>query len=62
MVAPFEYASMPFALAAGLILWGDWPDWVALLGSALIVGGGLLVVVLENRSRHRVRRQAQIDY
>ncbi len=62
VVAPFEYASMPFALAAGLILWGDWPDWIALAGSALIIGGGLLVVVLENRARRRVTRQAQIDY
>ena len=62
VVAPFEYASMPFALAAGFVLWGDWPDWIALLGSALIIGGGLLVVVLENHARQRVRRQAQIDY
>ncbi|MDJ0777346.1 MAG: DMT family transporter [Gammaproteobacteria bacterium] len=62
VVAPFEYASMPFALAAGFILWGDWPDWIALAGSGLIIGGGLLVVMLENRSRRRVARQAQIDY
>ncbi len=62
VVAPFEYASMPFALAAGFILWGDWPDWIALVGSGLIIGGGLLVVMLENQSRKRISRQAQIDY
>jgi len=33
-IAPFEYASLPFALVVGYYLWGDWPDWPAFVGSA----------------------------
>jgi drug/metabolite transporter (DMT)-like permease len=50
VVAPFEYASMPYALIAGYYLWGDWPDWVSFTGSGLIILGSLLVIYLENRS------------
>ena len=56
-VAPFEYASLPFALVVGYYLWGDWPDWPAFVGTGLIIGSGLLVVYLENRERARETRQ-----
>lgn len=59
VVAPFEYAAMPFALLAGFTLWGDWPDGVAFAGSGLIVAGGLLVLYFENRARHRAARLAR---
>ena len=49
-VAPFEYASLPFALLVGYTLWGDWPDWISIAGSGLIIGSGLLMVFLENRA------------
>ncbi len=62
IVAPFEYTSMPYALAVGYLLWGDWPDWVSMIGSGLIICGGLLVIYLENRERIRASRPAQIDY
>lgn len=61
-VAPFEYASLPFALLVGLYLWGDWPDSRAFIGAALIIGGGLVVIFIENRARRRIARPAQIDY
>ena len=53
-VAPFEYASLPFALIVGYTMWGDWPDWVSFAGSGLIILSGLLVVFLENRKRSRI--------
>ena len=49
-VAPFEYASLPFALIVGYTMWGDWPDWIAFVGSGFIIGSGLLVVFLERRT------------
>ena len=61
-VAPFEYASLPFALVVGYYLWGDWPDWRAFVGTGLIIASGLLVVYLENRAQRKSLQHAQIDY
>ena len=61
-VAPFEYASLPFALVVGFYLWGDWPDWRAFVGTGLIISSGLLVVYIEKRSRKKSLQHAQIDY
>ena len=61
-VAPFEYASLPFALMVGFYLWGDWPDWISFIGSGLIIFSGLLVFYLENRAHKKLRQHAQIDY
>jgi drug/metabolite transporter (DMT)-like permease len=60
-VAPFEYASMPFALAVGYYLWGDWPDWLAFVGAGLIIGSGLLVLYLESRQQKKNLQPARID-
>ena len=61
-VAPFEYASLPFALLVGYYLWGDWPEARSFIGAGLIIGGGLAVVYVENRARRKALRPAQIDY
>lgn len=47
VVAPFEYTALPLALFWGYQLWGEWPDAVSFLGTALIVGGGLFVFYRE---------------
>jgi drug/metabolite transporter (DMT)-like permease len=60
-VAPFEYASLPFALVVGYYLWGDWPDWPAFVGTGLIIGSGLLVVYIENRGQKKALLHARID-
>ena len=56
VVAPFEYTSLPLALLVGYLLWGDWPDTAAFLGSALIIASGLLVLYFERRSVKGVAR------
>ena len=61
-VAPFEYASLPFALVVGFYLWGDWPDWHAFIGTGLIISSGLLVMYLENRAHKKTLQHAHIDY
>ena len=53
-LAPFEYVALPFALLWGLLLWGDWPDAVAMSGMALIVGSGLYVFHRETARGRRV--------
>jgi drug/metabolite transporter (DMT)-like permease len=41
LAAPFEYVAMPLAIFWGITMFGEWPDAVAWIGIALIVGSGL---------------------
>lgn len=47
VVAPFEFTALPLSLLWGMLIWGHWPDGTAMLGMALIVGGGLYVFYRE---------------
>ena len=47
--APFEYVSMPMAILWGVTVFGTWPDRVAWVGIALILGSGLYLVWRESR-------------
>lgn len=40
-VAPFRYTGLIWALLLGLLVFGDWPDPVTLLGAAIVVASGL---------------------
>ncbi|MBS7541296.1 DMT family transporter [Ancylobacter lacus] len=51
VVSPFRYATVPFAVLAGLILFGQVPDLVSLAGMALVVAAG--VSVLHSRRAER---------
>lgn len=42
--APFEYISMPLAIMWGITVFGTFPDRIAWLGIALILGSGLYLV------------------
>ncbi|MEM7222444.1 MAG: DMT family transporter [Pseudomonadota bacterium] len=42
VIAAFDYAYLPFAVAWGALLFAERPDALTLLGMALIAGGGLL--------------------
>ncbi len=55
VVAPFEYASLPFAIAVGFLVWGDLPGLRDYLGSALIVFSGLAVLYIDVRIRRKMR-------
>ena len=46
--APFEYIVLPMAIMWGVIVFGDWPDAIALLGILLIVASGLYAFWREN--------------
>jgi drug/metabolite transporter (DMT)-like permease len=45
VASAFSYASVPLAYVAGLLFWNERPDWVANIGIALIVVGGVAIVV-----------------
>ncbi|WP_342751835.1 DMT family transporter [Aliiruegeria haliotis] len=49
--APFRYTSLLWALVLGLVVFGDWPDPITMIGAAIVVGTGLF-------SFHRERKLA----
>jgi drug/metabolite transporter (DMT)-like permease len=42
-IAPFEYVAMPLSILWGVLVFSEWPDAIAWLGTSLIVGAGLFV-------------------
>lgn len=51
VVAPFYYFFTFWAVLSGLIVFGQFPNALALAGIALVVASGLTVVLLDNRRR-----------
>lgn len=47
-VAPFEYTSMLFGIVLGYLLFGDVPTSTMLLGSAIVIAAGLIVIWREH--------------
>ncbi|NIZ14783.1 DMT family transporter, partial [Phaeobacter sp. HF9A] len=50
LVAPFEYIAMPMAVIWGVLVFAEWPGPTVWLGSALIIGAGLVSVWRETRT------------
>lgn len=48
-LAPFDYASMLFALAIGYGFFGEWPRRETFLGAALVILGGVLILWRERQ-------------
>ena len=51
VVAPFEYAYLPWVALIGYLVWGEIPASHTLWGLALVIGGGLYVMWREARAR-----------
>lgn len=49
LLAPYEYASMIFAVIIGYVWFGETPTLVMLGGAALVIGGGVLVIWRERQ-------------
>lgn len=50
-VAPFYYFFTFWAVVAGLVVFGELPNWLALTGIVLVVASGIAVVLLDERRR-----------
>jgi drug/metabolite transporter (DMT)-like permease len=50
-VAPFNYFSLVWAIVLGFLVWGDVPPVTLLMGSAVVVGSGMLLLWHEARKR-----------
>jgi drug/metabolite transporter (DMT)-like permease len=47
VIAPFQYSQMPYAILVGLVVFGDRPDPLTLLGAAIVIGSGLYILQRE---------------
>jgi len=50
-VAPFRYSRIIFALTIGFFVFGERPDGLMLLGTAIVVGSGMFTLIREARAR-----------
>ncbi len=49
MLAPFDYSSMIFAVVIGWVVFSELPTTVMLVGSALVIAGGALIIWRERQ-------------
>ncbi|QPH54828.1 DMT family transporter [Pontivivens ytuae] len=49
VIAPFDYASMLFAIAIGYAVFGEVPTWQMLGGAALVIAAGILIIWREQQ-------------
>lgn len=49
VIAPFEYATMVWTLIAGLVVFDEVPAPLVLVGMAIIIGSGLMIIWRERR-------------
>lgn len=48
-IAPFEYTSIILGIAIGYLMFGDVPTWSMLLGTAIVIGAGIYIIVREHQ-------------
>jgi drug/metabolite transporter (DMT)-like permease len=51
VVAPFYYTFSVWAVISGIVVFGDFPNRLAVWGIMLIVGSGLVIVMLDRRRK-----------
>lgn len=51
VVQPFNYFSLPWAIVLSAVVFGHWIDPISLLGAAIIVAAGLVVMARERMKR-----------
>ncbi|WP_289156057.1 DMT family transporter [uncultured Salipiger sp.] len=59
-IAPFRYTGLIFALLLGLVVFGDWPKALTLIGAAIIVATGSFNLWRESQLRRRAVAQAKM--
>jgi drug/metabolite transporter (DMT)-like permease len=58
-VAPFRYFYLLVAVVGGIVVFSEYPDWISLIGMALVVGGGLYLLHRERlRSKNAVAAES----
>lgn len=49
LVAPVQYSQLIWAILFGALFFGEYPDWIAIVGMLIVVGAGLMNVLSEKR-------------
>jgi len=49
VVSPFRYSVILWAILVGIVIWGEWPDAMALLGTAIVTLAGLYTFMRERK-------------
>lgn len=49
VVAPFDYTQLVWAAGLGLMIWGDWPHPLTLVGAVIVAASGLYILRRELR-------------
>jgi len=49
LVAPVQYSQLIWAILLGAAIFGEYPDWIAVLGMLIVVTSGLLNVLSDRR-------------
>lgn len=47
LIAPVQYSQLIWAILFGAMFFGEYPDWIAIVGMMVVVGAGLLNVLTE---------------
>jgi len=56
-VAPFRYTGLIWAIVLGIVVFGDFPDTLTLLGSAVVVGMGLYTFYRERQLEKAAKKR-----
>jgi drug/metabolite transporter (DMT)-like permease len=57
--APFRYTALVFALVFGFVVFGEWPNALALVGAGIVVATGVYTILRERAVTVRARRAAK---
>lgn len=49
LLAPLSYTQLVWASLAGILVFGDWPDEITLLGAVIIAAGGILTALPQRK-------------
>ena len=59
LIAPVQYSQLIWAILFGALFFGEYPDWVTIVGMLIVVGAGLLNVLSE---RPRIRWKPRVFF
>lgn len=60
-VQPFRYTLLLWSLFLGVVVFGERPDWIMLLGTAIVVATGLFTLHREQVTARRMRNASPTD-